>query len=92
MLIIIASDVAAWLQYGRIEEMNVCDNLGDHLVGNVYIKVSEKYLSGNYYTTANATIDVCLWPRPVFQNYRYSRLGQVPKCAQLGIVGAVKYL
>lgn len=28
-------------KYGEIEEMNVCDNLGDHLVGNVYIKVSE---------------------------------------------------
>lgn len=28
------------LQYGEIEEMNVCDNLGDHLVGNVYIKVT----------------------------------------------------
>ena len=27
-----------FLQYGEIEEMNVCDNLGDHLVGNVYIK------------------------------------------------------
>ena len=26
------------LQYGEIEEMNVCDNLGDHLVGNVYVK------------------------------------------------------
>ena len=26
------------MQYGEIEEMNVCDNLGDHLVGNVYIK------------------------------------------------------
>lgn len=25
-------------KYGLIEEMNVCDNLGDHLVGNVYIK------------------------------------------------------
>ena len=24
--------------YGEIEELNVCDNLGDHLVGNVYIK------------------------------------------------------
>lgn len=29
-------------KYGEIEEMNVCDNLGDHLVGNVYIKVSTK--------------------------------------------------
>ena len=28
-------------QYGPIEEMNVCDNLGDHLVGNVYIKVPQ---------------------------------------------------
>lgn len=27
-------------KYGEIEEMNVCDNLGDHLVGNVYIKVT----------------------------------------------------
>ncbi|KAL7053967.1 hypothetical protein AAHC03_026684 [Spirometra sp. Aus1] len=36
-------------KYGEIEEMNVCDNLGDHLVGNVYIKscrrlpISEKH-------------------------------------------------
>lgn len=27
-------------KYGEIEEMNVCDNLGDHLVGNVYVKVT----------------------------------------------------
>jgi len=25
-------------KYGEIEEMNVCDNLGDHLVGNIYVK------------------------------------------------------
>eukprot|EP00116_Pleurobrachia_bachei_P002368 sb/3462630/ len=25
-------------EYGEIDEMNVCDNLGDHLMGNVYIK------------------------------------------------------
>ena len=25
-------------KYGEVEEMNVCNNLGDHLVGNVYIK------------------------------------------------------
>ena len=23
---------------GQVEEMNVCDNLGDHLVGNVFVK------------------------------------------------------
>lgn len=28
-------------KYGEVEEMNVCDNLGDHLVGNVYVKVGE---------------------------------------------------
>jgi splicing factor U2AF subunit len=22
----------------KVEEMNVCDNLGDHLVGNVFVK------------------------------------------------------
>lgn len=26
-------------KYGEVEEMNICDNLGDHLVGNVYVKV-----------------------------------------------------
>ncbi|XP_069313393.1 splicing factor U2AF 26 kDa subunit isoform X4 [Eulemur rufifrons] len=25
-------------KYGEIEDMNVCDNLGDHLMGNVYVK------------------------------------------------------
>jgi len=25
-------------QYGEIEEMNVCDNLGEHMIGNVYVK------------------------------------------------------
>ncbi|XP_006998501.1 splicing factor U2AF 35 kDa subunit-like isoform X1 [Peromyscus maniculatus bairdii] len=25
-------------KYGQVEEMNVCDNLGDHLMGNVYVK------------------------------------------------------
>lgn len=29
-------------KYGRIEEMNVCDNLGDHLVGNVYVKFASE--------------------------------------------------
>uniref|UniRef100_A0A8C5QTC6 U2 small nuclear RNA auxiliary factor 1 like 4 n=1 Tax=Leptobrachium leishanense TaxID=445787 RepID=A0A8C5QTC6_9ANUR len=27
-------------KYGEVEEMNICDNLGDHLVGNVYVKIS----------------------------------------------------
>ena len=31
-------NVITFFRYGEVEEMNVCDNLGDHLVGNVYIK------------------------------------------------------
>merc|ERR1712117_945589 len=29
-------------KYGEVEEMNVCDNLGDHLVGNVYVKFKKE--------------------------------------------------
>eukprot|EP01137_Pigoraptor_chileana_P007095 Opistho-2@52213 len=29
-------------KYGEIEEMNICDNLGDHLIGNVYVKFSSE--------------------------------------------------
>jgi len=29
-------------KYGPVEEMNVCDNLGDHLVGNVYVKFQKE--------------------------------------------------
>ena len=29
-------------EYGEIEEMHVCDNLGDHLVGNVYVKYRDE--------------------------------------------------
>lgn len=27
------------LKYGEIEEMNICDNIGEHMIGNVYVKV-----------------------------------------------------
>lgn len=33
-------EISIFCKYGEIEEMNVCDNLGDHLVGNIYVKVS----------------------------------------------------
>ncbi|ESO02259.1 hypothetical protein HELRODRAFT_184981 [Helobdella robusta] len=32
-------------KYGRIEEMNVCDNLGDHLLGNVYVKFESEEIA-----------------------------------------------
>jgi len=30
------------VKYGDIEQMNICDNLGDHLVGCVYVKYSDE--------------------------------------------------
>lgn len=33
-------------KYGEIDEMNVCDNLGDHLMGNVYIKFVKEQSTG----------------------------------------------
>ena len=29
-------------KYGEVEEMNICDNLGDHLIGNVYVKFADE--------------------------------------------------
>ena len=45
-------------KYGEIEEMNVCDNLGDHLVGNVYIKVSYIHLFLNSHSCFSISSDV----------------------------------
>lgn len=45
-------------KYGEVEEMNVCDNLGDHLVGNVYVKVG-----GDHRWTIVKVGLRCLFPR-----------------------------
>jgi splicing factor U2AF subunit len=29
-------------KYGKLEELNVCENLGDHIVGNVYVKFEDE--------------------------------------------------
>lgn len=26
--------------YGEVDEINVCDNMGEHMIGNTYIKVA----------------------------------------------------
>ena len=49
-------------KYGEIEEMNVCDNLGDHLVGNVYVKVRYDYEQQLAFSNHN-TIPVPSWRR-----------------------------
>ncbi|KGG50571.1 hypothetical protein DI09_64p70 [Mitosporidium daphniae] len=33
-------------KYGEIEAMNICENLGDHLLGNVYIRFSSEEEAG----------------------------------------------
>ncbi|KAF9586344.1 hypothetical protein BGW38_006546 [Lunasporangiospora selenospora] len=34
-------------KYGEIEEMHVCDNIGDHLVGNIYARFKFEEEAGN---------------------------------------------
>jgi len=53
-------------KYGEIDEMNVCDNLGDHLMGNVYIKFCQeasaqpcvKALNNRWYNGAPITAEL----------------------------------
>jgi splicing factor U2AF subunit len=45
-------------KFGELEELNVCDNIGEHLIGNVYVKYqleedadkAFKGLKGRYYS------------------------------------------
>lgn len=47
-------------KYGEVEDMVVCDNIGDHIIGNVYVKYSDddaakkalSALQGRYYAGA----------------------------------------
>ena len=39
--------------FGELKELNVCDNLGDHMIGNVYAKfANEEYAQRAYNTLA----------------------------------------
>lgn len=52
-------------KYGEIESLNVCDNLADHMVGNVYVQYREeeqaanalRNLSGRYYAGRPIIVD-----------------------------------
>jgi splicing factor U2AF subunit len=48
-------------KYGELEEVNICDNIGDHLVGNIYARykyeedagkavedLNERFYAGNF--------------------------------------------
>ncbi|KAI9009889.1 hypothetical protein BC832DRAFT_529894 [Gaertneriomyces semiglobifer] len=41
-------------KYGEVEEMNVCDNVGDHLVGNVYVRFKFEENAGNAVENLNS--------------------------------------
>jgi splicing factor U2AF subunit len=32
-------------KYGEIEEMHVCDNVADHLIGNIYVRFKNEDIS-----------------------------------------------
>ncbi|GAB4856499.1 hypothetical protein Ancab_014414 [Ancistrocladus abbreviatus] len=52
-------------KYGEIESLNICDNLADHMVGNVYVQYREeehaantvRNLSGRYYAGRPIIVD-----------------------------------
>ncbi|CAH1452486.1 unnamed protein product [Lactuca virosa] len=52
-------------KYGEIESLNVCNNLADHMVGNVYVQFREeeytakalKNLTGRYYAGRPIIVD-----------------------------------
>ncbi len=53
-------------KYGEVEEMNVCDNLGDHLVGNVYVKVGDG--SEHIYERGEANASEIIWRDVIKKN------------------------
>ena len=73
-------------KYGKIEEMNVCDNIGDHMVGNVYVKFEDEGDSAECLKYASAA----LTPPPTHRSHLRtpepvrSRAGTTPNdsCAQ----------
>ncbi|KAF8397820.1 hypothetical protein HHK36_016744 [Tetracentron sinense] len=52
-------------KYGEIESLNICDNLADHMVGNVYVQFREEEhaanavqnLTGRYYAGRPIIVD-----------------------------------
>jgi len=54
--------------YGEIEEMVVCDNVGDHLVGNVYCQFRLEESAGNAVTSLNNRFYAgkCIYPSIVY--------------------------
>lgn len=69
-------------KYGEVEEMNVCDNLGDHLVGNVYVKV------GAHLKASPVSITVVLFSQ---QKSRASVFQFQPHLSYLSLDGPLQF-
>lgn len=54
-------------KFGEIEELHVCENLGEHMFGNVYVKYTEEEnatkalmnLNGRYYAGRPLYVEYC---------------------------------
>jgi splicing factor U2AF 35 kDa subunit len=64
------------MKFGKVDDVQVCENLGDHMVGNVYVKfgdeeeaeAAKQALHGRYY--AGRTLDVEYCPVTDFKEAR----------------------
>eukprot|EP00953_Heterococcus_sp_UTEX-ZZ885_P020399 11415-Heterococcus_DN1.PRE.1 len=57
-------------KFGTVEEMNVCDNLGDHLVGNVYVKRSAcKQSAATAQTVSASKLQILLSCNPASSSF-----------------------
>jgi splicing factor U2AF subunit len=46
-------------KYGEVENLNVCDNVADHMVGNVYIKFRDEESAAR--CLAGLQVSACGW-------------------------------
>jgi splicing factor U2AF subunit len=77
-------------KFGCVEELHVCDNLADHLVGNVYIKYSDEEdaakalaaLNGRWYNGQVLAAQFC--PVTDFHNARCKQAGDTGGCNRGG--------
>jgi RNA recognition motif-containing protein len=48
-------------KYGEIENLNVCDNLADHMIGNVFVKFREEEYAAAALNALNGRFYAGVW-------------------------------
>ncbi len=61
------------VRYGPVEEMSVCDNLGEHLIGNIYIRfrseddadkavadLNNRWFNGSHHGDVSSVVYACV--------------------------------